>query len=164
MGLKLGNFLLISNMLQYKMDEFYLYYIYITEIFSLYFLAVAFSAEMIRWMRFEQRIASSFLQYTPEAHMKKNTLKKEGFVLYEVFLLLVFLVMAGQSFTYILNHKPANKTYLDEKLLFLDPTCDIFIAFIYPLMSIAFILLGVLMVRRLKNYNKRYSMLIPSVM
>ena len=95
MGFKLGNFLLIGNMLQYKMDEFYLYYIYLTEIFSLYFLAVAFSAELIRWMRFEQRLASSFLQYTPEAHMKKNTLKKEGFVLYEVFLLLVFLVMAG---------------------------------------------------------------------
>ena len=61
MGFKLGNFLLIGNMLQYKMDEFYLYYVYLTEIFSLYFLAVAFSAEMIRWMRFEQRIASSFL-------------------------------------------------------------------------------------------------------
>ena len=53
MGFKLGNFLLIGNMLQYKMDEFYLYYIYLTEIFSLYFLAVAFSAELIRWMRFE---------------------------------------------------------------------------------------------------------------
>ena len=63
-----------------------------------------------------------------------------------------------------MNHKPTEKKYLDEKLLFLDPSCDIFIAFVYPLMSVAFILLGVLMVRRLKNYNKRYSMLIPSIM
>lgn len=53
MGFKLGNFLLIGNMLKDKIDEFYLYYIYLTEIFSLYFLAVAFSAELIRWMRFE---------------------------------------------------------------------------------------------------------------
>lgn len=95
--------------------------------------------------------------------MKKNTLKKEGFVLYEVFLLLVFLVMAGQSFTYILSRKPTSKTYLDEKLLFLDPSVDIFLAIVFPMMSIGFITLGILMVKRLKNFNKRYNSLSPSI-
>ena len=84
-------------------------------------------------------------------------MKKEGFVLYEVFLILVFMVMAGESFSYILNHKPTTKQYLDEKLLFLDPTVDVFLAIVYPLMSFSFIILGLLMIKRLKTMHKRYS-------
>ena len=90
-------------------------------------------------------------------------MKKEGFVLYEVFLILVFMVMAGESFSYILNHKPTTKQYLDEKLLFLDPTVDVFLAIVYPLMTVFFIILGCLMIKRLKNFHKRYRSLTKSI-
>ena len=149
MGFKLGDLLLVANMLAYKTDEIYLYTVYATQIFSLYWLAVAFSAEMIRWMRLEQRIASSFLQYKPAQHVKKNVLKKEGFVLYQVFLILIFMVMAGESFGYVVNHQPTSRQYLDEKLLFLDPSTGVILAIVFPLTSSIFILLGSLMIRRL---------------
>ena len=48
-------------------------------------------------------------------------------------------------------------------MLFLDPSVDVFLSVVFPLMSIAFILMGVLMVKRLKNYNRRYSMLTHSI-
>ena len=90
------------------------------------------------------------MQYTPAEHVKKNTLKKEGFVLYQVFLILVFMVMAGESFGYVVTRQPTSKQYLDEKLLFLDPSTEIILTIIYPLMSSLFIIISILMVRRLK--------------
>ena len=83
--------------------------------------------------------------------------------MYEVFLILIFMVMAGESFSYILNHKPTTKQYLDEKLLFLDPTVDVILSIVFPLMSIYFIILGCLMVKRLKNFHKRYRSLTKSI-
>ena len=53
-------------MLEEQLDEIYLYTVFVIQITELYFLAVAFSAEMIRWMRLEQRVASFSSQYTPE--------------------------------------------------------------------------------------------------
>ena len=53
MCFKMTFLLLVDNMLLVAMDEIYLYGVFVSQIFSLYFLAVAFSAEMIRWMRLE---------------------------------------------------------------------------------------------------------------
>ena len=103
---KLAWFFLVANMLGIKIDEVYLWLAFVVETISLYCLAVAFSSEFIRWVRLEQRIASSYLNYTPEEHRKKNTLKKESFVLYQVFLILIFMVMMGESFGYVV--KPDN--------------------------------------------------------
>ena len=50
---KMTFLLLVANMLLYEMDEIYLFGVFVAQIFSLYFLSVAFSAEMIRWMRLE---------------------------------------------------------------------------------------------------------------
>ena len=58
--------------------------------------------------------------------------------------------MAGESFGYVVTRQPTSKQYLDEKLLFLDPSTEIILSIIYPLMSTFFIILGSLMVRRLK--------------
>ena len=72
----------MADMEEIKIDEIYLWLVFAVQTMSLYWLLVAFSAELIRWVRLEQRIASSFLGYTPEAHVKKNTIKKESYVLY----------------------------------------------------------------------------------
>ena len=95
-------------MLDIKIDEVYLWLVFVIETVSLYCLTIAFSSELIRWMRLEQRIASSYLNYTPEEHKKKNTLKKESFVLFQVFLILIFMVMMGESFGYVVkpNREP----------------------------------------------------------
>ena len=50
---KMTFLLLVANMLLYEIDEIYLFGVYVAQIFSLYFLSVAFSAEIIRWMRLE---------------------------------------------------------------------------------------------------------------
>ena len=74
------------------------------------------------------------------------------------------MVMAGESFSYILNNKPTSKQYLDEKLLFLDPTVDVFLSIVYPVNSIFFIILGSLMMYRLKTFHKRYRSLTKSIL
>ena len=63
---KLAWFFLVANMLEIKIDEVYLWLAFVAEEVSLYCLAVAFSSEFIRWVRLEQRIASTYLNYTPE--------------------------------------------------------------------------------------------------
>ena len=45
--------MLVDNLLEEETDEIYLYVVYIVQIASLYWLALAFSSEMIRWMRLE---------------------------------------------------------------------------------------------------------------
>ena len=89
------------------------------------------------------------MQYTPAQHVKKNTLKKEGFVLYQVFLILVYMVMAGESFGYVVTRQATTKQFLDEKMLFLDPSTSTILAVIFPAMGSLFIIISILMVRRL---------------
>ena len=72
--------------------------------------------------------------------------------------------MAGQSFGYVVTHNPTESRYLYKKLLFLDRTSEIIIALLFPLMSLVFILLGSLMVRRLKSYSRKYRTLINPIL
>ena len=69
------------------------------------------------------------------------------------------MVMNGESFGYVVNphRQPAQRQYLDEKLLFLDPTTEVLLSIVYPIMASFFTLLGSLMIRRLKQFNQRYK-------
>ena len=140
-----------------EIDEVYLWFVFVAETVSLYCPAIALSAEFFRWVRLEQRIASSYLKYTIEDHQKKNTLKKESFVLYQVFLILIFMVMLGESFGYVVkpDRKPEKQQYLDEKLLFLDPTTELSLTVIYPFVASLFLVLGKYMNKRLALMDKR---------
>ena len=74
------------------------------------------------------------------------------------------MVMAGQSFGYVVTREPTQKRYLYKKLLFLDKTSEIIVAIVYTLMSFAFVMLGSLMARRLKNFSRKYRQLINPIL
>ena len=82
-----------------------------------------------------------------------------------MFLILIFMVMAGESFGYVVNpdRRPAQAQYLDDQLLFLDPTTEVLIAIVFPLMSSFFILLGSMMLQRIKTFHKRYHVYLVSI-
>ena len=50
---KMGFFLFVDDMTGYKIDEIYLWLVFAVQTLSIYFLVVAFSSELIRWMRVE---------------------------------------------------------------------------------------------------------------
>lgn len=57
--------------------------------------------------------------------------------------------MAGESFGYVVTRQATTKQFLDEKMLFLDPSTSTILAVIFPAMGSLFIIISILMVRRL---------------